>query len=337
MARAGLNRKSALATTTLVLAAEASDLDILSEFGGRVYGFAHHRGFTHTFFGVPFMAALVVLLVWIGWRIRNRKRGGSLDAPVPRWGVLFGLAFLAGLSHILLDYTNAYGVRQFAPLSYRWYSWDIVYIVEPVLWVILAAALVLPKLFGLVDSEIGARRKGPRGRAAAVIALLLVIAFWGFRDYEHRRALAAMQSLTYRGQDAIRVSAYPYVMNPFRWYGVVETALAYSRMDVNSITPEVDPANRAEIRMKPEQTDVVEAAKRSYLGRAYMDWAAYPVTEVEQIDSGGGGYIVRFYDLRYLYPDSRMRPLSAWVRLSPQLKVVDEDFGVRNYPGRSSH
>jgi inner membrane protein len=126
------------------------------------------------------------------------------------------------------------------------------------------------------------------------------------------------------------------MVNPFRWYGVVETGSAYDRVDVNSITPEVDPANRAEIRLKSQPSDVVTAAKSSYLGRVYMGWAACPVTEVEQVESDGGGYIVRFYDLRYLYPDSRMRPLSAWVRLSPQLKVVDEDFGVRNYPRRSS-
>ena len=31
----------------------------------------------------------------------------------PRWGLLFLYACLAGLSHILLDFTNNYGVRPF--------------------------------------------------------------------------------------------------------------------------------------------------------------------------------------------------------------------------------
>src|SRR5438309_5939835 len=57
----------------------------------------------------------------------------SLHDALPisvRWGVLYLYACLAGLSHILLDFTNNYGVRPFWPFSERWYSWDIVFIVE---------------------------------------------------------------------------------------------------------------------------------------------------------------------------------------------------------------
>ena len=64
MGRAGLNRKTALATLKLTLAAEAPDLDILSRFGGPAFGFAHHRGFTHSFLGVPLDAAVVVAFVF---------------------------------------------------------------------------------------------------------------------------------------------------------------------------------------------------------------------------------------------------------------------------------
>ena len=53
MGRAGLNRKTALATLTLTLAAEAPDLDVIGRFWGRAIGFEHHRGFTHSFVGVP--------------------------------------------------------------------------------------------------------------------------------------------------------------------------------------------------------------------------------------------------------------------------------------------
>src|SRR6201987_1425022 len=66
LGRAGLNRKTALATVTLTLAAEAPDIDILAYFKGSAFGFAHHRAFTHTFLGIPFMAALVVGGVWAG-------------------------------------------------------------------------------------------------------------------------------------------------------------------------------------------------------------------------------------------------------------------------------
>ena len=60
MGRAGLNRKTAYATLTLTLAAESPDLDVFSRFGGSAFGFAHHRGFTHSFLGGILVAALVV-------------------------------------------------------------------------------------------------------------------------------------------------------------------------------------------------------------------------------------------------------------------------------------
>jgi membrane-bound metal-dependent hydrolase YbcI (DUF457 family) len=167
LARAGLNRKSALATATLVLAAEAPDLDIFTELGGRVFGFEHHRGITHTLLGAPLISALVVGFLWLYWRWLGHRRKKGWQPP-PRWGLLFGFGCLAAASHILLDFTNNYGVRPFAPFSYRWFSWDIVFIVEPVLWLILIGGLVLPSLAGLVTEEVRSSRvRGPRGRAAS--------------------------------------------------------------------------------------------------------------------------------------------------------------------------
>jgi len=65
LGRAGLNRKTALATITLTLAAESPDIDILWYFKGSTVGFAHHRGFNHTFLGIPVMAAFTIGVVWL--------------------------------------------------------------------------------------------------------------------------------------------------------------------------------------------------------------------------------------------------------------------------------
>ena len=340
MGRAGLNRKTALATATLTLAAEAADLDVLSRFGGSAFGLNHHRGFTHSFLGVPLVAAVVVAFIYFFWRLRGRKtRNPNLP---PRWGLLFVYACLAGLSHILLDYTTAYGVRPFWPFSERWISWDIVFIVEPVLLVVLTLGLIIPALFSLINEEIGARGKGkPAGRLAATIALVAVVAYWGLRDYEHRRALAALQARNYQGADAIRVSAYPYWVNPFRWYGVVETPNFFATMGVdslnfNSASPEVDPEAQMQIQYKPEETPVTLAAKKTYLGRVYLSWAQYPVTETEELanhtsESASAAYVVRFRDLRYDYPGRDGRAtLGAIVILTRDLQVVDERFGMRS-------
>ena len=170
LGRAGFNRTTALATATMTLAAEAPDLDIIGQFHGPVFGFAHHRGFTHSFLGLPIVCAVVVAFIYGIWRLRGCK---TRSGTPPRWGLLFFYAYLAGLSHILLDFTNNYGVRPFWPFWEKWYSWDVVFIVEPLLLVVLFAGLLLPGFFSLISEEIGGRRKGLKGRAGAILALLL--------------------------------------------------------------------------------------------------------------------------------------------------------------------
>jgi inner membrane protein len=332
MGRAGLNRKTALATLTLTLAAEAPDLDVLSGFRGRAFSWAHHRGFTHSFLGVPIDAVAVVGFVYLVWRLRGRKTNDP-NLP-PRWGLLFLYACLAGLSHILLDFTNNYGVRPFWPFSERWYSWDIVFIVEPIMLAFLILGLVMPALFALIDTEIGARQRGPRGRLAASLALVGIVLLWGVRDYEHRRAVNALEARTYNDAEPLRVSAYPKMIDPFHWSGVVETRDFFALAPVDSLTPEVDPEGRLEIRPKPEETAITLAAKRSYLVRIYLDWAQYPVTETEPLPPPQEGYIVHFIDLRYedvrssLSGNRSRRALTAGVELDKNLNVIGDVFGT---------
>jgi inner membrane protein len=340
MGRAGLNRKTALATLTLTLAAEAPDLDVLGRFRGSAFGFAHHRGFTHSFLGIVLVAALVVGFVYLVWLIRGRKLKDP-NLP-PRWGILFLYACLAGLSHILLDFTNNYGVRPFWPFSEKWYSWDIVFIFEPIMFGLLLLGLITPSFFGMIDKEIGARQRGPRGRIAASIALIAVVLLWAVRDFEHRRALNALAARTYEGADPARVSAYPSFSDPFHWYGVVETSSFFVLAPVDSLRPEVNPGaaedDKLDILYKPEETPITLAAKRSYLGRAYLDWAQYPITETETLQPPQDGYIVHFQDLRFVQlpslfgrfrgsRDETSRPLGAGVQLDRNLRIVGDVSG----------
>lgn len=337
LSRAGFNRKTALATFTMVIGAEAADIDMLGYLKGSTFGFAHHRGITHSFVGVPFVAAAVVLFVWIVYRIRQHFRKNEEGHAAwlrqrglpekPRWGVLYGLAVIAGLSHLLLDFSNNYGIRLLEPFSYKWYAWDIVFIYEPLLYVFLLGGLLLPGLFGLINEEIGSRSKKPRGARGATVALILMVALWGLRDFQHRRALAAMNDRIYRGMDAISTGAFPYPTNPFRWAGVAETETFYDNMEVNSLTGDVDPHGTAIVRYKPEETDVTDAAKATYLGRVFLDWARYPLLETEERNQPVKHYIVRFIDLRYRYPDSTRAVLSPTVELDSDLREIDSWWG----------
>jgi inner membrane protein len=335
MGRAGLNAKTALATLTLTLAAEAPDLDIVAGVvRGPAFGFAHHRGFTHSFLGVPLDALVVVGFVYLLWRLR----GGKISDPnlPPRWGLLYFYACLAGLTHILLDFTNNYGVRPFWPFSEKWYSWDIVFIVEPIMLALLILALIVPLLFALIDKEIGARRRGPRGRVPATLALAGIVLLWGLRDYEHRRAVSALAARTYNGADPVRASAYPKWIDPFHWYGVVETPAFFALASVDSRVPEVDPEGRLEIRYKPEETPVTLAAKNSYTGRVFLDWAQYPITETEALQPPQEGSIVLFQDLRFagiaIAAVRSRRALSRAVKIDKNLNVVGDVYDIGKGP-----
>jgi len=332
LARAGFNRKTALATVTMTLAAEAADLDVLAYAKGSACGFIQHRGITHTFLGIPVMAGLVVGFVWLVDALwQHRRRALKLpDAPARRWGWLYLFACIAGLSHILLDFTNNYGVRPFYPFSRQWYAWDIVFIIEPLMLAALFAALVLPSLFGLVGQEIGARQRGPAGRGAAIAALLFIVALWGVRDFEHRRALAALNAIEYQGEAATRIAAFPYMVNPFQWAGVAETSNAYISMQVNSLGPEVDPGSRAQSYYKPETTEAAEAARKTALGRFYIEWARFPLVEAEHrsasVSTAADADLVHFSDVRFFYPDGGRRPLQAYVLLDSHHHAESQGF-----------
>lgn len=317
LARAGFDRKTALATATMTLAAEAPDLDVFWGFKGPVYSFAHHRGFTHSFLGLILVSAVVTSFIYLIWRLRKRKT--NIPNLPPRWGLLFLFAYIAGLSHILLDYTNNYGVRPFWPFWERWYSWDIVFIFEPALYIILIGGLVLPLIFSRHEVQ-------PRGRRFAAIALVCMTVLYMARDHEHRKAVHAVEQKRFNSAAPVRVSAYPYYWNIFRWYAVAETPEFFATADINSRSGEMN-SRELEFFSKPPETAVTLTAKKSYLGRVYLDWAQYPlVTQTSTED----GWTVRFRDLRYDYPPLRGgNTLSGTVELNHSLHVVGEKFGNR--------
>jgi inner membrane protein len=337
LGRAGFNRKSALTTLTMVLAAEAADVDVLWGLKSQLAALQHHRGITHSFVGVPFMAAATLAFVYLLHRLRLRfwppkPSSAGQQRPAVRWGYLYFVAVLAALSHLLLDYTTAYGIRLFEPFNYRWYSWDIVYIVDPVIWIVLIGGLAVPALFGLINQEIGVRSKGPRGRAGAIVALVCLVLIWGVRDNQHRRGLDAMNSFLYRGAVPQRVAAYPYMINPFHWHGVVETADFFETVPVNSLTPEIDEP-QARLFYKPEETDLILAAKSSRFGRVYLDWAMFPFCQAQKLEGAASGYFVDFIDLRYTYPEgSRRTALGGYVVLSPDLRVLQQGMNSWTSP-----
>lgn len=328
LGRAGLNRKTGLATLTLVLAAEAPDLDMLVYALGPVTGFTHHRGYTHTILGGFFMSALVVAAVYGIYRFWFVRRGRETRVP-PNWKLLYLYAFIASMSHIVLDFTNNYGVRPFMPFHYKWYSWDIVYIIEPTVTLPLLLGLTLPWFLGLVGGEIGAKRAKWPGRGSAIVALVIVCAVWWYRDMQHRHAVQLLSSQTYEGLEPVKVSANPYMLTPYKWHGVVETQNFLQTTSVDTLAAEVDPQQNAITRYKPAESEISLAAKKSRFGQVYLDWARHPYVETETQPTPPGGAILYFFDLRYAYPDRPIGVLGGKVEMGPDNQPILFQMGKR--------
>jgi inner membrane protein len=327
LARAGFNRKAAYATVTMVLAAQAPDLDTLWSIEGPIAAFQHHRGWTHTFLGLPFEAAILVGSVWLfhRWRQRKRTPGKPLRAPV-RWGLLYCFSLIALLSHLLLDWTNNYGLRPFFPFNPRWYAGSFVFIFEPVLFLLLLIALVAPSLFGLINSEVGARRPSFRGRGWAIAALLGATALWTFRYLQHEKATQIAGSGDYNGAPVLRVAADPYPINPFHWQTVVETPQSFLISNVNTLNSDVATTDRAQVIYKPPTTLATLVAKRTWLGQVYLDWSQYPIVADTGADPDGIT-TVTFRDLRFVsdipfFPAGDKAPLSGAVYVNDDRRVV---------------
>lgn len=140
-AKAGLERLSPGATLLCVLAANSPDSDIIVlAFGDRWTFLQHHRGVTHAIIGVVALALALPLLFYAVDRLWSGFRNRSPQVKLK--GLLIA-SFIVSASHPLLDWTNNYGIRFFLPWSPRWSYGDLVFIVDPYLWLILGGASFL--------------------------------------------------------------------------------------------------------------------------------------------------------------------------------------------------
>lgn len=354
--RSGLNRKTAYATVAAVLAAEAADIDVLWGVAGPVELLKHHRGITHTFLAVPVVAGVIVGAVWLfdAWHKshKNRNLDGStfpaLASQPVHWGWLYLTAIIAALSHLLLDWSNNYGLRPFYPFNPRWFAGSFMFIVEPVLWALLLLALIVPWLLGLADREIGVRRTQFRGRGWALFALagMLALGWWRYSERILATVLLAKTQVT--ADPVVRETLEPYPLNPYRWHAILETKNYYQTAEVNSWNPDsataVESNTNTDIIYKPPITPAVEAAERTSLGRVYLDWGTWavvrdagqqPVSALPPpaLPPGQTWTTVTFNDLRFDYaflPTRAPRDaLSGWVYIVNGRDEAGQGMGDR--------
>lgn len=146
--RSGLERYVPNSMLLWIVGANLPDIDVVVQLFGKAAYLDHHRGFTHS---IPGILTLSLLLATFWFLFEKRRYSKKSISPPEKnanllplsWLRLFLASLLSVGTHPLLDSLNNYGVRPFQPLSQQWFYGDLVFIVDPWIWLILGAAAFL--------------------------------------------------------------------------------------------------------------------------------------------------------------------------------------------------
>lgn len=319
LSRAGLNRLTPHATAILLLSANAPDLDIVTAYDGALAYLDHHRSITHTLVMLPALALAVVLVVALFSRGKTKWKR--------RWLGAFLAASVGVGSHLLLDWTNVYGIRMLQPFSSEWLRLDIVHVVDLWIWAILLLGLAAPALSRLVSSEIGARPGS--GRGAAIFALLMLLSYEWVRYVAHERAVAVLESRVYEPGPVSKVVAVPGPVNLFSWTGLIQGENYYMVVPVHLLR-EFDPT-AGRIFFQPEGRPEIEAARSTEIFRRYLNFSPHPLWRVTPVDEPEGAIRVQAMDLRFGIPPEERFVATAIV--DQRLRVVRSEFSFGPFIG----
>jgi inner membrane protein len=323
LARTRLGRNRPLAMPVLVLASNAPDLDVIAYFWSSDTALAFRRGPTHGPLGLAILPLLVAWVVWIAgrrWRVRADGPGTREPDDKASFGALVGLSYLATLSHPALDWLNTYGVRFLFPFDRRWFYGDSLFIVDPWVWLVLGAGVVLTQRLGR-----DGRREAVAWAMLAVIAaflllgaadslagkvlwLLAVTAVAALKIAGRPRTESARQRLAAVCAAAFAIYVAASIGGAIAARAIVrdEVGESVDRMMVGPLplTParrEVVAASATEIRYgrfrwlhsprfewsgwsKPplEASPVLDAAWRDPSVRGFVGWARFPWAEIDE-------------------------------------------------------
>jgi inner membrane protein len=285
LARAGLDRRGTLplAATTLMLAANAPDIDIFVMFLGSYAGLAFRRGWTHGPVALVVLPLVLTGLVIVWDRlVRRRGERGASRAPVAAGATLL-IASIGVLSHPALDWLNTYGIRLLMPFSREWFYGDAVFIIDPWLWLLLAAALVRW------------RRTRRRVQVIGAVAAAYVVAMIGASMVAEPMARRAAEAAGITGIEEVMYQPAP--AQPHRGTLIVATRESYTRGTFRWLTL----AGRVTLLSNPiprgdwTAGDVRLAMADSRV-RDYLVWSRFPFVRTEQTPEGTA---VFFGDARF--------------------------------------
>ena len=279
LSEAGLRKRTALATPTLVIGANLPDIDVLAiPFG---HGIDFRRGHTHGIIALivlPFLLALAMR----GW---SRRRG--VEGFDCRQTVI--IAAIAIATPPFLDGMNTYGVRWMMPFSGRWFSAESIFIIDLFMWGALAAGWWWSR-------KLSRRGRGhvqwPAGVAIAAVSLYL-IAMISATEWTRRTVLGYARS-TAGAVPVIQLLISPRPFSPLTRDIVVRIGDQYQFGEARVFSPDWSIFHQA----LPLNTDhpAARAAAKTVEGRKFLIWSQMPYFTIAE---GPRSASVRLDDARY--------------------------------------
>ena len=324
LAETGLKRVSRYATATLLIGVNLPDIDGIAKFWGHDASLYFRRGWSHGILALVVLPLLLVGLIWLWnrWRSRTVDDGKSFR---PGW--ITALALLAVCTHPLLDWMNTYGVRLLMPFDERWFYGDTLFIIDPWIWLVLAAGVLLARQtntaelafwfvvaalsswlvlnteyaniwvqsiwFGGLALIVILRIKRSSNNSASSFARISLAMVILYICTLYGVARITEDLIIEQSEVPLQVQVNPQPAQPFSHRVILQYDEYYRVIDPQGNEYEVP-------REKPNQ--IVSTALQSESIRGFVNWMRFPYWEVEET---ADGWRVMFWDLRYQGPGSR--------------------------------
>lgn len=218
ISKAGLERLSPATPIVCIFAANAADLDlVVGIVGDRWTLLQYHRGITHSLIGTSLLALLIPSLFWLGDLVISGWKG---QATTIRFRGLLLASVIASCTHPLMDWTNNYGVRPLLPWSGKWFYGDLVFIIDPFLWLGLGATLFLLTSRSKLQQSLWSL-------LAAILTSLVVYSAVIRRAVDHPAILVGLWIVVLIAVVLCRKSGYPQIAPKILALAALGVVVAY--------------------------------------------------------------------------------------------------------------
>ena len=326
LARTPLSRAGRGTTAVLLLASNAPDIDVVLTAGGAANYLEFHRGPTHGPLGVIGLGLAVAGIVWLWLKRRDRNS----TEPAASFLMLWAVAMIGVVCHILMDLPTSYGTRPLSPFSWTWFAVDWMPIVDIYLLAILGGCLWFARA-----PQSDPSRTQRRWRNAA-IALTLMAMNYGVRGVSHEIAIARASQVfgarlpewctqsvrpatwgldhwprfpdtsprdTAAERCLVEVAAVPDFISPFRWRLIAQLSNGYEMRDLDLLA-EIGPAQTdmpvrsLSVRVPNQWTPAVVRASAANVAQVFLGFSRFPAARSFVAEDGTA--TVRWSDVRFI-------------------------------------